>query len=119
MRFIIDAQLPRILQARLGDLGHDASHVKDLPNGGDTADSEITAIADAEGRVVVTKDSDFRHTHETGGKPHRLLHIKLGNMRNRDLLDHVSVHHEAIVTAFDDADFVELAEFGLTLHRRH
>ena len=118
MKFIVDAQLPRILQARLNDLGHEAIHVKELPRSGDTSDSEITALADAEDRVVVTKDSDFRHTHETGGHPKRLLYVTLGNLRNRDLLAHVSAHHAAIIAAFDEADFIELGERGLTLHPR-
>ncbi len=75
MRFVVDAQLPETLVDHLPQLGHDAIHVKRLPRGGDTSDSEITAFADAEDRVVVTKDSDFRHTHETGGHPSRLLLI--------------------------------------------
>lgn len=73
MRFVIDAQLPRSLVVHLTELGHDAIHVKDLPSGGRTSDSEITALADSERRVVVTKDADFRHTHETGGHPQLLL----------------------------------------------
>ncbi len=62
MKFIVDAQLPRVLALRFIELGHDAIHVNELPNGGDTRDSEITAFADETGRVVVTKDNDFRHT---------------------------------------------------------
>ena len=69
MRFVVDAQLPEALVEHLQQLGHDAIHVKHLPRGGEASDSEITAFADAEDRVVVTKDSDFRHTHETGGHP--------------------------------------------------
>lgn len=83
MRFVVDAQLPEALVDRRKQLGHDAIHVKHLPGGSDTSDSEITRLADAEDRVVVTKDSDFRHTHETGGHPTRLLLISAGNVRNR------------------------------------
>ncbi len=68
MRFIVDAQLPRVLAARLSELGHDATHVNDLPSAGDTPDREIAEYADANGLIVVTKDDDFRHTHETGGR---------------------------------------------------
>lgn len=118
MKFLVDAQLPRIFADHLVKLGHDAVHVKDLPTGGRTTDSEITAMADAESRVVVTKDADFRHTHETGGHPKRLLHIVVGNVRNRDLLDHFATHHDAIMMAFEEADFVELSRHSLTLHPR-
>lgn len=50
MKFLIDAQLPRSLALLLGEFGHDAMHVKDLPNAGRTTDGEITAVADVGGR---------------------------------------------------------------------
>jgi predicted nuclease of predicted toxin-antitoxin system len=118
VRFVVDAQLPRALADLLQRLGDDVVHVKDLPRGGDTSDRDITRFADAEQRVVVTKDSDFRHTHETGGGPRRLLVVTVGNVRNRVLLALVSDHHDAIVTALAEADFVELGATGLTLHPR-
>lgn len=117
-RFIVDAQLPRSLAVRLKELGYDARHVKSLPAGGDTSDSEITRVADLERRIVVTKDSDFRHTHEADGHPHRLLLITVGNIKNRDLLALVTTHHVAIVATFGQADFVELGTTALTLHPR-
>lgn len=118
MKLLVDAQLPRSLADLLVNLGHDAVHVKDLPAGSLTTDPQIRSIADAEGRVEVTKDADFRHMHEMGGRPERLLLIAVGNTRNRDLLDHVTVHHALIVGAFDDADFVELGRESLTVHPR-
>lgn len=118
MRFVVDAQLPETLVDHLQHLGNDAIHVKRLPGGGDTSDSEITTFADSAGRVVVAKDSDFRHTHETGGHPTRLLLISVGNVRNRNLLALISAHHNEIVRAFEQADFVELGTKALTLHPR-
>jgi len=117
-RFIVDAQLPRSLAVRLTELGYDAIHVKELPAGGDTSDSEITRVADLERRIVVTKDADFRHTHETGGHPHKLLLVTVGNIKNRNLLALVSAHHVTISAAFAHADFVELGSSALTLHPR-
>jgi predicted nuclease of predicted toxin-antitoxin system len=96
MRFIVDAQLPRVLVTGLRELGHDAIHVK---SAGSTSDAEITRVADTEDRIVVTKDADFRHTHETGGRPRRLLLVDVGNVRNRELLELVATHHEAISAA--------------------
>ena len=92
--------------------------MKDLPAGSLTRDSDIRFIADADDRVVVTKDADFRHMHETGGHPGQLLLVAVGNTRNRELLDHFIAHHETIVSAFGEADFVELARENLTLHPR-
>ena len=116
MKFLVDAQLPRSLAIHLATLGHDAIHVKELPEGGSATDSAIMSVADSEARVVVTKDADFRHMHETGGHPERLLLVVIGNTRNGEMLDHFSAHHAKIVAAFEDADFVELGRESLTLH---
>ncbi len=118
MRFIVDAQLPDALARHLAGLGHDAVHVKGLPQAGDTSDAEITAFADREGRVVVTKDDDFRYSYEVAARPARLLYVALGNMRNRELIGHISAHQADIVAAFEFADFVEIDANGLRLHRR-
>jgi predicted nuclease of predicted toxin-antitoxin system len=118
VRFIVDAQLPYVLASQLRELGHDAIHVKRLPDAGHTTDAEITRVADAEGRVVVTKDADFRHTHETDGHPRRLLMIAVGNVRNRDLLELIKQHHDTITAALDRSDFVELGRTSVTLHPR-
>ena len=63
MRFLVDAQLPVRLASRLGQLGHDGHHTSSLPDGNRTTDQQIAALADKDGRVVVTKDADFRNSH--------------------------------------------------------
>jgi len=40
------------------------------------------------------------------------------NIPNRELLIHISTHHDAITSAFAEADFVELGNNALTLHPR-
>jgi predicted nuclease of predicted toxin-antitoxin system len=45
MRFIVDAQLPQLLATRLTALGHDAVHVKTLPQAGATSDASISQFA--------------------------------------------------------------------------
>jgi predicted nuclease of predicted toxin-antitoxin system len=60
MRFVVDAQLPRALANHLVASGHDAIHVKQLPSAGDTTDAEISAFADLEVRIVITKAPTFR-----------------------------------------------------------
>jgi hypothetical protein len=59
MKFIVDAQLPRRLARELVAAGHDVAHALELPLGNRTPDGDIAALAVREGRVVVTKDSDF------------------------------------------------------------
>ncbi len=45
MKFLIDAQLPYRVAQRLNELGYDAMHMLDLPDGNRTTDSSITQIA--------------------------------------------------------------------------
>jgi predicted nuclease of predicted toxin-antitoxin system len=40
--------------------GHDAVHTLDLPDGNRSTDRAVAEAADAEDRVLVTKDGDFR-----------------------------------------------------------
>jgi predicted nuclease of predicted toxin-antitoxin system len=117
MRFLIDAQLPRALARYLTEIGHDVLHVKDLPKGGDTTDSEIARYADQNDYVVVSKDSDFRNLHTQGRYPKRLLWITAPNLRNSKLIALFSEHGETITSAFDVAAFVELQEDRVLLHR--
>ena len=56
MRFLVDAQLPRGLVARLREAGHEATHTLDLPRGNSTPDSFINELSLREGYVVITKD---------------------------------------------------------------
>ena len=85
MRFLLDAMLPRRLARRLTALGRDAVHTLDLPLGNRTSDRDIRALADRDGRVVVTKDADFVSSHVISGSPARLLLVSTGNTGNDEL----------------------------------
>lgn len=86
MKFLVDAQLPARLARYLVDAGHDVVHTSELPEGNRTTDAAISAIADREGRVVVTKDRDFRDGYLLFGSPRRLLVVATGNITNTALL---------------------------------
>lgn len=118
MRFIVDAQLPRLLTDHLVASGHDAIHVKQLPKAGGTSDAEISAFADLENRIVLTKDTDFQESHLLRGTPTRLLRVATGNIRNSDLIALFSRLMPALETAFDDANHVDMSATGLTAHPR-
>lgn len=118
MRFLVDAQLPRRLARVLNEAGHDAIHTLDLPDQNRTGDSVIDALADADDRVVISKDSDFRDSHLMRGTPRRLLRVATGNIDNPGLLALFDANLETVVRAFDDADFVELSLVGIVTHPR-
>lgn len=85
MRFLVDAQLPRRLAVWLAGAGHDAIHTLDLPHANRTLDDAICGVADAENRIVVTKDDDFVYSFLVQGRPARLLLIGTGNISNTEL----------------------------------
>ncbi len=118
MKFLVDAQLPARLGRFLDGAGHDAVHTSQLPNGNRATDRCIAELADGEGRVVVTKDRDFRDGHLLSGSPRRLLVVTTGNVANAVLLALFEANLDAIVGALGEADFVELGSESLVVHRR-
>ena len=118
MRFLVDAQLPARLAGFLNDAGHDAVHTSSLPDGNRSTDAWIAQFADADNRVVVTKDRDFRDGHLLARSPRRLLVVATGNITDAALLVLFQSNLDAVVGAFDEADFVELGSGTLVVHRR-
>ena len=101
----------------LSSAGHDAVHTSELPDGNRTTDRAIAEIADADDRVVVTKDRDFRDGHLLTWSPRRLLVVATGNITNTALLSLLQTHLATIVLAFDEVDFVEIGPSALIVHR--
>lgn len=118
MKFLVDAQLPARLARSLNEAGHDALHTTELPDGNRTTDARIAELADDQGRVVVTKDRDFRDGHLLTGSPRRLLVVTTGNITNTALLALFATHLEAITAALEEADYIELGPDALVVHRR-
>jgi predicted nuclease of predicted toxin-antitoxin system len=118
VKFLIDAQLPARLAEFLNRAGHDTVHTIGLPDGNRSTDSQIAQHADTEGRVVVTKDQDFRDGHLLRRSPRKLLVVAAGNITNDALISLFEFHLNAIVSAVGEADFVELSQDALALGRR-
>ncbi|MFI5780077.1 DUF5615 family PIN-like protein [Nocardia sp. NPDC051570] len=116
MRFLIDAQLPRRLATFLETAGHDARHTLDLPQANRTPDGEIAAIADREGRTVVTKDSDFFIGHLLERSPRSLLIVVTATLPNKELIALFERHVHEIVCLLEESAVVELGRNGLVAH---
>lgn len=112
MKLLVDAQLPRRLAKWLSEAGFDALHTLDLPQANLTADSEVIARADRDGRIVVTKDDDFVQSFLILGRPQRLLLISTGNISNNDLLDLIGRN----IGAFESGKYVEIGRDSLIVH---
>jgi len=116
MKFLVDAQLPRLLAIRLNDLGHSARHTLDLESGNLTPDQDIAAMADHDNAVVITKDADFLDSHFICGTPSRLLLVSTGNISNRELLGLFETHIALITSSLEQSRLVELNQTGLMIH---
>ena len=108
MNFIVDAQLPPALGAVLSAAGHDAIHTRDLPAANATPDTVINELSLREQRVVITKASDFYHSHLLRGMPYKLVLVRTGNIRTRDLTGLFERHLPAILAALESHSLVEL-----------
>ncbi len=116
MKFLIDANLPRRIAKRFSERGHDAIHTLDLPLRNNSPDAAINEIADRDGCIVVTKDSDFVDTFFLQRKPRRLLLISTGNITNSELDAILQRSMTAIESAFSNHDFVELSRTSVIIH---
>ena len=108
MNFLVDAHLPSGLCRLLQAAGHDAIHTRQLPTQNQTPDETINILSLNEHRVVVTKDTDFYHSHLLHGKPWKLLLIRTGNIRTRDLKALFERHLPEIIAALEQNSLVEL-----------
>ena len=116
MKFLVDAQLPPKLYEILETAGFSAVHVDSLPDGDETSDKSICRYADTEGLIVITKDSDFYHSHMLLGQPKKLLLITAGNMKNRTLFDLIRAYTSVITSLFETCRYVEMSNDGIIGH---
>ena len=76
--------------------GFDAIHTTHFSEGHLLQDAEIGRIAIDEHRIIVTKDSDFPDSFFLKGPPPRILYLRMGNSKNRDLTAFLETRWPAI-----------------------
>lgn len=108
MKFLVDAHLPPGLCALLRDAGHDALHTTELPAQNQTPDHFINELSVTHQRVVITKDTDFYYSHLLYRRPWKLLVVRTGNIRSRELKELFRRELPAIVQALETHSLVEL-----------
>ena len=108
MKFLVDAHLPPVLCILLRAAGHEALHTSALPDGNRTTDQAINTLSLGDDLIVVSKDTDFYYSHLLQGRPPKLLLVKTGNMRTRDLKSLFERHLTTIVAALTEHTLVEL-----------
>ena len=116
MKFLVDAQLPRRLASQLREAGHEAIHTLDLPLGNRTPDAVINELSIRDEYVVVTKDADFVNSFHLHRRPHKLLLISTGNIRNSELEPLLMSNLENIAEGFDKFSFIEINRLAVIFH---
>lgn len=79
-KFLIDANLPYRFALWQGA---DFCHVYDI--GDDLPDTEIWQYAMENNLIIVSKDADFSDRIMLSNPPPKVIHLRIGNMRIRDL----------------------------------
>jgi predicted nuclease of predicted toxin-antitoxin system len=83
MIFLLDANIPPSLAEDIN--GHEVIHIKTFPYGTSTNDGVINEYCAFNNCVLITKDSDFYDSFMLKKKPPKLILVKLGNKRLREL----------------------------------
>jgi predicted nuclease of predicted toxin-antitoxin system len=116
VKFLIDAQLPRRLAWLITHTGHDAIHTLDLPEKNSTSDENIINVAISEGRIIVTKDSDFVDSFLVARRPPQLLLVSTGNITNMELERVFELNLTLIAEGFTSYSFIELSRSYIIYH---
>lgn len=95
MKFLVDNQLPLALSEYLRDRAHDCIHVLDIGLG-TASDKDVCLYAEAEERIIITKDEDFFYFANQPQTKIKVIWVRLGNCRNAALLQAFEHHLPAI-----------------------
>ncbi|MBI4125163.1 MAG: DUF5615 family PIN-like protein [Deltaproteobacteria bacterium] len=108
MKFLLDQNIsPRLVQS-LSGLFPGASHVRD--HGLKQAEDEVVwEFAKSHGYVIVSKDSDFHQRSFLFGFPPKVIWLRTGNVKTKDLEAIIRSYQEEIRFFLDDSDASFLA----------
>jgi len=105
VKFIVDNQLPSALAEFLRDRGFDCQHV--LESGlGDARDSDICRHAEAQGRIIISKDEGFIYLAKQRHPKIKVIWVRLGNCRTSVLLAAFSASWPRIEACLNAGDRV-------------
>ena len=116
LQFMVDAQLPISISEYLKSRGHDSKHTLELPAQNATSDQELMRIATIEQRILITKDDDFLQSYLLYKMPAKLLLIKTGNIRNKELFDIFQNGLDVMCRLFSKHSLIEVTRETIITH---
>jgi len=116
MKFIVDAQLPKYLSDFIVSKGFNSIHTLELPDQNKTQDNLICRLAADEQRIVISKDADFLEWYLVKKEPPKLLIVKTGNIKNKELLEIFESQFNFVTELFSKHDLIELTRSEIIVH---
>ena len=118
MKLLLDENLPPRLARLLNDAGHDAVHVRDLDAAG-SSDPQIIALALADGRTIVSADTDFGALLASMGaaEPSIILVREVIGRRPAELADLLAACIEQLESQLTAGAMVALTSTGARVRR--
>lgn len=106
MKILLDANISWKLIELIKHIFPDCFHADDIGLVFPAKDYEIWQYAKENNCIIITKDSDFVSLLEIKGYPPKIILLKTGNCRNKELA-------EVIIKAEKDIKDFVLSEYGL------
>lgn len=116
MKFLIDAQLPPVLKFVFTNRGYEAIHTLDLPQKNDTSDHQILEIAIENNYILITKDKDFYNSFLLKRQPDKLIMVKAGNIRIKELKNIFEQNFDKLIQLLKYKDLVIVGIDKIDLH---
>lgn len=113
MKFLIDAHLPPSISVYFE--GHEVVHTSSLIEGNKTKDKSINILSVKESWIVITKDTDFYYSYISVKKPHKLILVKLGNMKISELKLYFQKNADKIISIMETSSFVILERANIRI----
>jgi predicted nuclease of predicted toxin-antitoxin system len=110
---LIDENLPASLAKHLPVKTFHATELGDRPR-----DSELWEVAKKNDWAILTRDTDFFDRIMLDGPPPKVIWIRLGNIRKRDLESSLAKLWSAITGLLENADLVEVHPHALEAVQR-
>ena len=103
MKLLLDQNISRKLVSELAGLFPNSCHLTSiLPE--TSLDQEIWDVARDNGFVIVTKDDDFEQRSVLYGHPPKVVWVRLGNCRTKDILLLLRRAHSTIMAFGEDME---------------